>query len=291
MLFVFDFEFFIVRVLEQIYYFGESLSSFLDRDKRFPYNSIILLNAITMTNKQNESSKSKEQLYHLFASLASALANPHRLELLDLLVQAPRTVEELARQSHMGVANTSQHLQRLKQSRLVIDTRDGQFIRYYLASPAVARLWLELRNVAELQLAEVERALQAYRPRRHSFDRISISELQERLVRDDVVLLDVRPEAEFMAGHLPGSVSIPLDELEGRLHELPPGKLIVAYCRGPYCVFADEALELLTQRGWKVARLEEGVAEWQVAGLNIEKHDKEGGINYVGKTVRGRGPW
>ena len=214
---------------------------------------------------------SKEQLYQLFASMASALANPHRLELLDLLVQAPRTVEELAREAHMSVANTSQHLQRLKQAHLVIDEREGLFIRYRLASPAVAHLWLELRDVAELQLAEVERALNAYRPRRHEFDKISVDELLERMARDEVELIDVRPEVEFEAGHLPGAVSIPLDELEQRLEELPPGRLIVAYCRGPYCVFADQALELLSSRGWNVARLEEGVAEWQFAGNLLEK--------------------
>lgn len=219
----------------------------------------------------NEKRANKEQLYQTFARLGSALANPHRLELIDLLVQAPRTVEELAQEANMTIANTSQHLQRLKQARLVSDERDGLFVRYRLAHPAVARLWLELRSVAELQLAEVGRALSDYRPRRHDFQRISADDLQERMARDEVVLLDVRPEVEFRAGHLPGALSIPLDELERRLEELPPGKLIVAYCRGPYCVFADEALELLSTRGRKVARLEEGVAEWSLAGLTIER--------------------
>jgi rhodanese-related sulfurtransferase len=215
----------------------------------------------------NEKRKSKEQLFQTFARLARALANPHRLELIDLLVQAPRTVEELAREAHMTIANTSQHLQRLKQAHLVTDEREGLFVRYRLADPAVAQLWLELRGVAELQLAEVDRALSAYRPRRHDFEKISIDELFDRMTRDEVVLLDVRPEAEFQAGHLPGAVSIPLDELEQRLEEIPRDKLIITYCRGPYCVFADEALELLEGRGWNVARLEEGVAEWQRAGL------------------------
>lgn len=215
--------------------------------------------------------QSKGQLYQLFSRLAGALANPHRLELLDLLVQAPRTVEDLSRQAYMSVANTSQHLQRLKQANLVEDERDGLFIRYRLADPAVARLWLELRSVADLQLAEVDRAVNAYRPRRYDFHRISADDLQGRMSNDGVLLLDVRPEVEFQAGHLPGAVSIPLDELEQRLDELPPGKLIVAYCRGPYCVLADQALALLSSRGWNVARLEEGVAEWQFAGNPIEK--------------------
>jgi rhodanese-related sulfurtransferase/DNA-binding transcriptional ArsR family regulator len=214
---------------------------------------------------------SKERLYQTFARLVSALANPHRLELIDLLVQTPRTVEDLARESRMTIANTSQHLQRLKQAHLVVDERNGLFVRYRLASPAVARLWLGLREVAGHQLAEVDRALDDYRPKRHDFQKISIEDLQERLNKGEVVLLDVRPEVEFRAGHLPGAVSIPLDELEQRVGELPASSLIVAYCRGPYCVFADEALEFLEGRGWQVARLEEGVAEWQLAGFHLER--------------------
>ena len=214
--------------------------------------------------------QAKEQLYQLFARLASALANPHRLELLDLLAQAPRTVENLAQEAHMSIANASQHLQRLKQARLVADEREGQHIRYSLANPAVARLWLELRGVAELQMAEVDRALSDYRPLRYDFQKISADSLQERMKGGEVVLLDVRPDVEFQAGHLPAAVSIPLDELELRLGELPKDKLIVAYCRGPYCAFADQALEMLSERGWDVARLEEGVAEWQIAGNLLE---------------------
>lgn len=198
------------------------------------------------------------------------MANPHRLELLDLLAQAPRTVEELARESGMSAANTSQHLQRLKRARLVVDEREGLYVRHRLADPAVARLWLELRDVAEQQLAEVERVLDAYRRRREEFEKISAEELRSRLSKGDMVLLDVRPWVEYQAGHLPGAISIPLDELERRLSELPQNQTIVAYCRGPYCVYADDALKLLAERGWKVARLEEGVAEWQVAGLPLE---------------------
>jgi rhodanese-related sulfurtransferase len=214
----------------------------------------------------------KAQLYNLFARVASATANPHRLELLDLLVQAPRTVEELAREAHMSVANTSQHLQRLKQARLVLDEREGLYVRYRVADPAVARLWLDLRSVAEQQLAEVERALDAYRYRRHEFEQISAAELRARLRAGETILLDVRPWIEYQAGHLPGAISIPLDELERRLGELPPDKTVVAYCRGPFCVYADEALELLARHGWDVARLEEGVMEWQQAGYAIEYH-------------------
>jgi rhodanese-related sulfurtransferase/DNA-binding transcriptional ArsR family regulator len=224
-----------------------------------------------MTINENTNRSPKVHLYQLFTQIASAMANPHRLELLDLLVQAPRTVEELAREAHMSVANTSQHLQRLKQARLVLTEREGLYIRYRLADPAVARLWLELRTVAERQLAEVERALAAYRSRRHEFEQVSVTQLRERLRQGEVILLDVRPQEEYEAGHLPEAVSIPIDELERRLTELPLDKMVVAYCRGPYCVYADEALDLLTGQGYQVARLEEGVAEWQLAGYELEK--------------------
>jgi rhodanese-related sulfurtransferase len=212
----------------------------------------------------------KERLYNLFAAVASALANPHRLELVDLLVQAPRTVEELAIQAHMSMANASQHLQRLKRARLVIDERAGPYVRYRLADPAVARLWLDLRSVGEQQLAEVDRALDAYRDRRHEFLVISPIELLERRREGDVVLLDVRPYPEYQAGHLPGAISVPLDELPTHLERLPREQLIVAYCRGPYCAYADQALALLSAHGYSVARLEEGVAEWQQAGYTLE---------------------
>lgn len=216
-----------------------------------------------MSESRSQKRRQKEQLYDIFARVAAALANPHRLELVDLLAQAPRTVEELAREAEMGVANTSQHLQRLKQANLVVDVREGLYARYQLADPAVARLWLELRAVAHQQLAEVDRALDAYRERRHDFPTISAAELAIRLRQNDIVLLDVRPAVEYQAGHIPGAISIPYDELQARLAELPAGKTIVTYCRGPYCAYADDALDVLVRHGWLVARLEEGVVEWQ----------------------------
>jgi rhodanese-related sulfurtransferase len=205
----------------------------------------------------------KDVLYELVAVVGQALANGHRLELLDLLLQAPRTVEELAREAQMSIANTSQHLQRLRQSRLVVGERAGTFVRYRLADPAVGHLWLQLRAVAEAQVAEVEEALAAYRSHRHEFARISAAELRMRLQAGDVFLLDARPQVEYAAGHIPGAVSMPLAELARRLAELPRDVPIVAYCRGPYCIMADEALERIAQHGLQVFRLEEGVAEWQ----------------------------
>ena len=219
-----------------------------------------------MSSPSSEKHSHKEQLYALFSQIAAAMANPHRLELLDLLAQAPRTVEELAQEAQMSVANTSQHLQRLKQARLVVSEKEGLYVRYYLADPAVARLWLELRTVAQQQLAEVERALDAYRQRRHEFENVSVEELRTRLQNDDVILLDVRPAVEYENGHLPGALSLPLDEIEQALASLPDDKTIVAYCRGPYCLIADDALEMLAANGRHVARLEEGVLEWQQAG-------------------------
>ncbi|MSP14012.1 MAG: metalloregulator ArsR/SmtB family transcription factor [Chloroflexi bacterium] len=214
----------------------------------------------------------KQRLYTLFAAVSQALANPHRLELIDLLAQAPRTVEDLAREADMSLANTSQHLQRLKQARLVETQRDGTFIIYRLANPTVSDLWLALRSVAGQQLAEVEQALDAYRTRRHEFKQITVQELQERLQTGEVILIDVRPATEYRNGHLPGALSMPLSEIQQMMAALPDDRMVVAYCRGPYCVMADQALEILAENGRKVARLEEGVVEWQQAGYPVSYH-------------------
>lgn len=208
----------------------------------------------------------KIHLYEIFAEIGKALSSASRLELLDLLTQAPRTVEELAEQAHLSIANTSQHLQRLKAAGLVSSERSGTYIRYRLADAAVTRLWLDLRAVATQQLAEVEPALNAYRPQRREFETINAAELQKRLQRNEVVLIDVRPREEYAAGHLPGAISIPLTELEARLDRLPHDRTIVTYCRGPYCVYADQALEILREHGMHGVRLEDGVNEWRLAG-------------------------
>lgn len=219
----------------------------------------------------NVNREHKERLYELFAMIGAALANPHRLEILDLLTQAPHTVEELANLSHMSIANTSQHLQRLKKARLVTDKHTGQYIRYQLADISVMNLWLSLRGVADQQLGEVDRALKHYRPNRDRFRRISLDELNDQAFINNVFIIDVRPTAEFQAGHLPNARSFPIESFEDLIDQIPKEKTIVAYCRGPYCVYADQALEILTKRGWQVARLEEGVAEWQEAGKSLER--------------------
>jgi len=227
----------------------------------------------TLSSTSQSKRDQKEKLYALFAQITAAMANPHRLELLDLLTQAPRTVEELARQAHMSVANTSQHLQRLKHAHLVVDERQGLYVRYRLADPAIARLWLELRALARRQLAEVDRALDAYRDRRRELPTVSADDVRAQLANDTVVLLDVRPSVEYSTAHIPGAISVPYDELVERMKELPNDKLIVAYCRGPYCVDADTALNVLAEQGLWVARLEEGIVEWQLAESTAANQD------------------
>ena len=212
----------------------------------------------------------KERLYQLFAAIGSALANPHRLELIDLLVQSPRAVEELAGLAHMSIANTSQHLQRLKKARLVADERDGLYVKYRLADPEVARLWVELRRVAEMQFPEVENELNLYRAHRPEMKKISLEELHAGMSQGQIILIDARPEIEYQAGHLPGAQSYPVDSLCYRIDEFPLGKTLVTYCRGPYCAEADEALILLSAYGYPVKRLEEGPAEWIEAGNLLE---------------------
>lgn len=214
--------------------------------------------------------QTKDQLFIQIAAVAQAIANPHRLELLDLLVQGPRSVEQLAEASAQSIANASQHLQRLKRVGLVVGDRQGTTIRYRLADPAVARLWVELRSVALQRSAEADRALDAYRPARGQFTTVSPAKLRAGLASGTMILLDVRPALEFAAGHLAGATSLPLEELSARLSELPTEPLIVTYCRGPLCVYADEALGLIHASGRRGARLEEGVAEWQLAGYPLE---------------------
>ena len=206
------------------------------------------------TNELPDKHQQKVQLYDLFAQIGKALSSSGRLELLDLLTQAPRTVEELATETGMSISNTSQHLQRLKQAHLVETERDGTFIHYRLADLAVGELWGGLRRVAEKQLAGVDQALDAYRDRRHEFERISVQDLHVRLQTGEVILLDARPVVEYQTGHLPGALSVPVETVEEVLASLPIDKTIVAYCRGPYCVLADEVLTLLAQAGKRIAR-------------------------------------
>jgi rhodanese-related sulfurtransferase len=211
----------------------------------------------------------KNLLYEQFARIGKALSNPHRLELLELLMQCERTVEALAQEAGLSVANASQHLQVLRSARLVQTRREGVSIYYRLASEGVAALWLALRQVGEAQLAEIDRVVETFLQNRADLQPIAADELLEALRLDQVVLLDVRPKEEYRAGHLPQALSLPLEELEARLAELPLEKEIIAYCRGPYCVFADEAVAVLRAHGYQARRLEEGVPDWRKLGLPV----------------------
>lgn len=205
----------------------------------------------------------KRALYGQLVRIAKATASPARLELLDLLTQAPRTVEMLAHLLGQPLANTSHHLKVLRQARLVETTRSGQFITYHLADAPVADLLLQMRAVADARLIEIGEITRTYVERRGLLEPVDQGELFRRVHVGDVTVIDVRPAAEFEAGHLPGAISMPLDELEERLHELPTDREIVAYCRGPYCVMSFDAMALLRARGFTAHRLEAGVVEWR----------------------------
>jgi len=205
----------------------------------------------------------KDALFEAIATMGKAFASPVRLELMDLLAQAPRTVEELARASGQSTANASQHLQALHAAGLVTRAREGTRVRYALAGDEVLRLWLALREASALRLAEVERAAREYL----GGDVVAIGrdELVERLARGDVVLVVVRPAEEFEAGHIEGARSVPIEELERRLVELPSDREVVAYCRGPFCAYAHDAVRRLHAAGRPARRLEEGWPEWRLA--------------------------
>lgn len=216
----------------------------------------------------------KDGIYAQFARLGKALASPARLELLDLLAQGERPVEALAHEAALSVANTSAHLKVLHQARLVASRKEGLHVYYRLADPAVYRLWSALRHVGERQLAEIDRLVATYLQQREELEAISRLELCRRLVEGTVAVVDVRPAVEYRQGHIAGARSLPLDELAARLNELDPAQEVVAYCRGPYCVFADEAVALLRERGYRAARYEEGYPEWAAAGLPITSDER-----------------
>lgn len=211
----------------------------------------------------------KDLLWEQFARLAKGLANPKRMELLDLLAQSPRTVEALAGLAGMTVANTSQHLQVLKGSALVLTERQGTFIVYRLASPAVEDFLTAFRRLAETQLADVAELTRSFLKDRHLLEAVDQQALVERVRSREVTLLDVRPVEEFQSGHIPGAISVPLADLKRRMASLPKDRELVAYCRGPYCVLAVEAVGLLRKRGFKAIRLEEGVPDWRRRGFPV----------------------
>jgi rhodanese-related sulfurtransferase len=219
----------------------------------------------------------KDGIYEQFARLGKALAAPKRLELLDLLCQGPRTVESLADHAGITIANASRHLLVLRAARLVESTKRGLYVEYRVADDDVCRFFLALRGLAESRLAEVERASREYFEGRDAMEPVEGEELLRRVKSGEVTVLDVRPVEEYRAGHIPGALSIPLGELKARLAELPRSRAVVAYCRGPYCVMAVEAVELLRRRGFRAHRLEAGVVDWRARGWRVESQSPRAG--------------
>jgi rhodanese-related sulfurtransferase/DNA-binding transcriptional ArsR family regulator len=213
--------------------------------------------------------EAKDALYEQFARIAKGVAHPKRIEILELLAQAERGVNALAEATDMGMTATSSHLQVLRQSRLVETRRMGTRVLYRLADDEVARFVLALRDVARARLTEVEAVARDSFAARDELDPVSREELLVRAKTGDVVILDVRPPEEFAAAHIPGAISAPLGDLAARVRRLPKGADVVAYCRGPYCVLAPEAVELLRRKGFRARRLEEGMPEWRLAGLPV----------------------
>lgn len=212
----------------------------------------------------------KDALYDGLAAVAKALGNGRRGEIVDVLAQGERSVEALADEIGQSVANTSHHLQHLLRAGLVRTRRDGTRVHYSLATPRVGELWAAARDVARSQVAEVEGLGEAYLGDRSGLDTISREALARRVREGDVVVLDVRPEAEFRAGHIAGAISLPVDQIGRRLRTLPRDRDVVAYCRGPFCVYADDAVRTLRRRGYRAARLDDGYPEWAREGLPVE---------------------
>ncbi len=219
----------------------------------------------------------KDRLYGQFARIGKALSSPHRLEILELLAQTERTVDSLANEIGLSLANTSQHLQALRQAALVDSRKDGLFVYYRLAGPEVFDLPKVLRTVAERRLAELERLVREHFGDRSDAEAVPMAELLKRARSKQVVILDTRPAAEYLAGHIAGAISVPVDDLQRRLQELTRGKAYVAYCRGPYCVYADRAVELLRANGRRARRMLDGFPEWRAAGLPVETGPQQGG--------------
>lgn len=220
----------------------------------------------------------KDRLYGQFARLGKALSSPHRLEMLELLAQGERTVDSLATEIGLSLANTSQHLQTLRRAALVESRKDGLFVHYRLADPDVFELSNVIRSVAERRLAELDRLVREHFGNRADAEPVPMDELLRRARSKQVVILDTRPASEYVAGHIAGAISIPVDDLQRRLKELTKGKDYVAYCRGPYCIYADRAVERLRAHGRRARRLVEGFPEWRSAGFPVSQGAEPGAL-------------
>lgn len=224
-----------------------------------------------MDRNKSRTSGIKQRLFAEFARIAKALSSPNRLEILDFLAQGERNVESLADATHLSVANTSQHLQHLRQAGLVSARKQGQQVYYQLASEEVVELLIALRQTAERQIAEVDRLVETFLRVKDGLEPLPRAELLARARDGLVTVLDVRPPEEYAAGHVPGAINVPLAELESHLSDLPPDREIVAYCRGPYCVLAYEAVAKLRERGFNARRLQDGFPEWKHSQFPVER--------------------
>jgi rhodanese-related sulfurtransferase/DNA-binding transcriptional ArsR family regulator len=212
----------------------------------------------------------KDTIYEQFSRLGKAVAAPKRIELLDLLCQGPRTVEAIAQQAGLSVANASQHLRLLRAARLVEAEKRGLYVEYRIADEQVCDFFIALRGLAQARLAEVERVTRSYLEERGAMEPVAGDELLRRVKAGEVTVLDVRPSEEYRAGHIPGALSIPVAELKARLKELPKAREVVAYCRGPYCVMAVEAVQILRKKGFRAQRMEQGVIDWRARGWPVD---------------------
>lgn len=217
------------------------------------------------------SSDPKSRLFEQLARVGTALGSAGRLQLLEFLAQGERSVDALAAMSGLSVANCSKHLQTLRQAGLVVARKEGLRVYYSIAGDDVIALYSALQHVAENRVAEVERLLRTWLAHRDQLEPVARAELIDRAKKGLVTVLDVRPAEEYAAGHLPGAINVPVDQLRGRLAKFPRGKEVVAYCRGPYCLLSFEAVEVLRQRGLKARRLKDGFPEWRAAGLPVER--------------------
>ncbi len=213
----------------------------------------------------------KDTIYEQFARIGKAVSSPKRLELLDLLCQGPRTVEALAKESSLTIGNASRHLQVIRQAGLVGRRKEGLFVTYQIADPAVSDFLRGMRLLAASRLAEIEWTTKQFLEGRQGLEPVDREELLERVRSGAAVVIDVRPQEEYRVAHIPGAISIPLKQLEARLAELPKDQEIVAYCRGPYCVLAMRAVETLRVRGFRAVRLEDGVLDWRARGFPLEE--------------------
>ena len=219
---------------------------------------------------KNPNRRFKDSIYEQFARIGKAASSPRRLELLDLLCQGEKTVESLAKETGLTIANASQHLQVLRAARLVDAEREGYYVKYRLADQMVCQFFHAMRVLAENRLAEVEMIKRRFLKNKEGMEPVDRNVLLQRVREGAVTMLDVRPEDEYRAGHIPGALSVPLDQLEKLLSELPREQEIVAYCRGPYCVLAVEAVEMLRKFGFKAIRLEGGIQDWRAMGFALD---------------------